>query len=82
VLYTDGWTAAGRLPPPGQFCFESLQVACYQPGQHFLQHEVGSNSPKTSQKLERKTSIHCTEAWVGPELGYDSNEPTLKHNPT
>ncbi|DBA98558.1 TPA: hypothetical protein ACH3X1_014361 [Trebouxia sp. C0004] len=25
--------------PPGQFCFESLQVACYQPTQHFLQHE-------------------------------------------
>ena len=38
--YAGGWTAAGRLPPPGQFCFESLQVACYQPGQHFLQHEV------------------------------------------
>ncbi|KAA6420781.1 MAG: PBCV-1 prolyl 4-hydroxylase (ISS) [Trebouxia sp. A1-2] len=39
LLDIGGWTAAGRLPPPGQFCFESLQVACYQPGQHFLQHE-------------------------------------------
>ncbi|KAL3152904.1 hypothetical protein ABBQ38_012210 [Trebouxia sp. C0009 RCD-2024] len=36
---TGAWTAPGQLPPPGQFCFESLQVACYQPGQHFLQHE-------------------------------------------
>ncbi|KAL0041073.1 hypothetical protein WJX77_004057 [Trebouxia sp. C0004] len=39
LLDIGGWTAAGRVPPPGQFCFESLQVACYQPTQHFLQHE-------------------------------------------
>lgn len=39
LLGIGSWTAAGRLPPLGQFCFESLQVACYQPGQHFLQHE-------------------------------------------
>ena len=39
-VHPGPWAAPGRLPPPGQFCFESLQVACYQPGQHFLQHEV------------------------------------------
>ena len=31
---------AGRLPKPGQFCFESLQVARYQDGQYFMAHEV------------------------------------------
>lgn len=42
------WTRPGRLPPPGQFCFESLQVACYQPGQHFLQHEVNTGQLLTA----------------------------------
>lgn len=39
LLDVGSWTTPGQLPPPGQFCFESLQVACYQPGQHFLEHE-------------------------------------------
>lgn len=46
MVYDAGqWSAPGRLPPPGQFCFESLQVACYQPGQHFLEHEVILHDP-------------------------------------
>ncbi|MEW5320097.1 MAG: hypothetical protein WDW38_011196 [Sanguina aurantia] len=34
-----GWGSEGRLPSAGQFCLESLQVACYTTGQHFLEHE-------------------------------------------
>ena len=40
ILCAGSWTTPGQLPPPGQFCFESLQVASYQPSQHFLEHEV------------------------------------------
>ncbi|CAL8468053.1 g7592 [Coccomyxa elongata] len=35
----ETWGMAGRLPKPGQFCFESLQVARYQDGQYFMAHE-------------------------------------------
>lgn len=35
-----GWGPQGRLPAPGQLCYESLQIARYQAGQHFLPHEV------------------------------------------
>jgi Rps23 Pro-64 3,4-dihydroxylase Tpa1-like proline 4-hydroxylase len=34
------WGATGRLPGPGQYCFEALQVAVYQHGQYFMTHEV------------------------------------------
>lgn len=34
------WGAAGKLPMPGQYCYESLQMARYEQGQHFLAHEV------------------------------------------
>lgn len=47
----EKWSAPGRLPGPGQFCFESLQVARYHDGQHFLEHEVGH----TSCNAERNT---------------------------
>ena len=36
----EGWGAEGRLPAPGQLCYESLQIARYQAGQHFRAHEV------------------------------------------
>lgn len=36
-----GWGAPGQLPAPGQYCFESLQMARYETGQHFLAHEDG-----------------------------------------
>eukprot|EP00887_Chlorella_sp_A99_P006966 scaffold2.g6966.t1 len=35
------WGAPGRLPRPSQYCYESLQMARYQQGQHFLAHEDG-----------------------------------------
>ena len=34
-----GWTTPGVLPPPGAFCYETTQLARYEPGQHFLEHE-------------------------------------------
>lgn len=36
---TGSWGRPGRMPNPGQYCFESPQVACYERGQHFLAHE-------------------------------------------
>lgn len=33
------WGPPGKLPAPRQFCFEALQVAKYQQGQYFLEHE-------------------------------------------
>ncbi len=35
-----GWGPQARLPAPGQLCYESLQIARYQAGQHFRPHEV------------------------------------------
>ena len=37
----EAWGRTGRLPRPGQYCFEALQVAVYQTGQYFMSHEVG-----------------------------------------
>lgn len=34
------WGPPGKLPAPGQYCYESLQMARYEPGQHFLAHEA------------------------------------------
>ena len=42
----EGWGAEGRLPAPGQLCYESLQIARYQAGQHFRAHEVLALHPK------------------------------------
>jgi collagen type III alpha len=36
-----GWGRPGRLPAPGQYCFEALQVAAYDRGQLFMEHEDG-----------------------------------------
>ena len=36
----SSWGAPGKLPLPGQYCYESLQMARYEQGQHFLAHEV------------------------------------------
>ena len=36
----ETWGVAGKLPKPGQLCFESLQVARYWDGQYFMAHEV------------------------------------------
>ncbi|KAI8465382.1 MAG: hypothetical protein J3K34DRAFT_396170 [Monoraphidium minutum] len=33
------WGPTGRMPCPGQYCFESPQLARYTHGQHFLSHE-------------------------------------------
>ena len=41
----EGWGAEGRLPAPGQLCYESLQIARYQAGQHFRAHEVLVSNP-------------------------------------
>jgi hypothetical protein len=41
LLPGSTWGAPGRLPAPGQYCFEALQVARYEAGQHFKSHEVG-----------------------------------------
>jgi hypothetical protein len=32
------------MPAPGQYCFESPQLARYNEGQHFLAHEVGASA--------------------------------------
>lgn len=42
VGHGDGaaWGPPGRLPAPGQYCYESLQMARYERDQHFLAHEV------------------------------------------
>ena len=45
---TSSWGAPGKLPLPGQYCYESLQMARYEQGQHFLAHEVCSPAPKIS----------------------------------
>lgn len=37
---SEPWGATGRLPKPGQYCCEALQVAVYQEGQYFMAHEV------------------------------------------
>lgn len=34
------WGVPGRLPVPGQYAYEGLQVTRYEQGQHFLAHEV------------------------------------------
>ncbi|KAK9802979.1 hypothetical protein WJX73_002886 [Symbiochloris irregularis] len=34
-----GWGKAGSMPAPGQYTFESPQLARYESGQHFLSHE-------------------------------------------
>merc|ERR1712187_568602 len=33
------WSVPGAKPPAGRLCFEELQVARYEQGQHFLAHE-------------------------------------------
>ncbi|GLC36825.1 hypothetical protein PLESTB_000779000 [Pleodorina starrii] len=35
------WGPSGKLPRSGQYCYEALQVARYETGQHFLAHEDG-----------------------------------------
>ncbi|GIM09885.1 hypothetical protein Vretimale_13685 [Volvox reticuliferus] len=35
------WGPSGRMPHSGQYCYEALQVARYDMGQHFLAHEDG-----------------------------------------
>jgi hypothetical protein len=35
----EGWGSTGKLPRPGQYCYESLQITRYQQGQYFLAHE-------------------------------------------
>lgn len=37
----DAWGPQGQLPAPGQYCYEALQVARYEPGQYFMSHEDG-----------------------------------------
>lgn len=37
----SSWGPPGKLPAPGQYCYESLQMARYETGQHFLAHEDG-----------------------------------------
>jgi hypothetical protein len=35
------WDPTGRVPRPGSLCFEALQVARYDEGQYFMEHEDG-----------------------------------------
>ena len=35
-----GWGKLGMMPAPGQYTFESPQLARYEGGQHFLSHKV------------------------------------------
>ncbi|PNH11609.1 hypothetical protein TSOC_001536, partial [Tetrabaena socialis] len=35
------WGSPGKLPRAGQYCYEAIQVARYESGQHFLSHEDG-----------------------------------------
>lgn len=41
VFAVERWSPTGILPGPNQVCFEALQVAVYQEGEHFLSHEDG-----------------------------------------
>lgn len=52
------WDEAGRLPAPGALCFEQLQVARYEPGQHFLAHE-DAFSPDTARRngFQRRATL-------------------------
>lgn len=54
-----GWGSEGRLPSAGQFCLESLQVACYTTGQHFLEHEVSSGG--LAPNVRQLASNHCRQ---------------------
>ena len=44
LVFPDGggesWQVVGRMPRPGQYGFESPQVARYNTSQHFKSHEV------------------------------------------
>lgn len=33
------WGKSGKLPAPGQYCYEGLQVTRYAKGQYFMEHE-------------------------------------------
>ncbi|KAK9825694.1 hypothetical protein WJX81_005491 [Elliptochloris bilobata] len=53
-----GWGPQGRLPAPGQLCYESLQIARYEAGQHFLPHEDGFPAELVEQNgFQRRATL-------------------------
>lgn len=57
----EGWGAEGRLPAPGRLCYESLQIARYQAGQHFRPHEVLALNPTLQADTD---SLGSTTAYM------------------
>jgi len=55
-----GWGPQARLPAPGQLCYESLQIARYQAGQHFRPHEVRSLAKRLWEGCIIWHSVSCT----------------------
>ncbi|CAG9466725.1 unnamed protein product [Pedinophyceae sp. YPF-701] len=52
------WAAPGRLPPPGKYCFELLQVTRYEKGQQFMAHEDGFPQETMAQNgFQRRATV-------------------------
>lgn len=52
------WGGTGRLPSPGQYCYESCQIASYNQGQFFLSHEDGFPDATAAQnKFQRHATL-------------------------
>eukprot|EP00232_Nephroselmis_pyriformis_P017771 CAMPEP_0182881898 /NCGR_PEP_ID=MMETSP0034_2-20130328/17446_1 /TAXON_ID=156128 /ORGANISM="Nephroselmis pyriformis, Strain CCMP717" /LENGTH=355 /DNA_ID=CAMNT_0025014947 /DNA_START=1 /DNA_END=1065 /DNA_ORIENTATION=+ len=60
LLPGGAWDPPGRLPAPGNFCFELLQAARYEAGQHFLAHEDGFPPELAEQNgFQRHATLLC-----------------------
>merc|ERR1719161_3445805 len=52
------WAPPGILPDPGTLCFEQMQVARYEHGQHFLAHEDAfDRSLAASNGFQRRATL-------------------------
>jgi len=52
------WGKPGFMPASGQYCYESPQVACYEPTQHFLSHEDAFPMPLArSNQFNRHATV-------------------------
>jgi hypothetical protein len=60
-----GWGPQARLPAPGQLCYESLQIARYQAGQHFRPHEVRSLAKRLWKGRKNFQNVLLTSIRVG-----------------
>lgn len=74
------WGAPGKLPGAGQYCYEALQMARYEAGQHFLSHEDGFPPPLARQNgfqrhatllvyLNSPAEVRGLGGWLGSHVG-------------